>query len=132
MNLLAVDAPLSDEKAHRGDGNHQRADHDQREAGDVAEPLPRRQKRAADERRRRDLQEQVEFLHDEAEGHHRDRGADPGEEGAFIGGVIAEILDHRLPDRQRIRPRLYAVSSSDMKPAKRKAPAAVAARPFRP
>ena len=42
-----------------------------------------------------DLKEQIEALDDEAERHHRNRGADPGQESPFIGGVIAVALDHR-------------------------------------
>ena len=44
--------------------------------------------------RRDDLEKQIEALDHEAEGHHRDGGADPGEKGSLVGGVIAVTLDH--------------------------------------
>ena len=44
--------------------------------------------------RRDDLQEQIEPLDHKAEGHHRDGGADPGEKGSLVGGVVAVTLDH--------------------------------------
>jgi hypothetical protein len=45
-------------------------------------------------RLRRDLQEQIEFLYQEAERHDGDRRAHPGEERALVGGVIAVSFDH--------------------------------------
>ena len=41
------------------------------------------------------VQEQIESLDQEAEGHDRDRGANPGQEGPLVRGVIAVPLNHR-------------------------------------
>src|SRR5205807_10592561 len=45
-------------------------------------------------RPRRNLQEQVEFLHQEPERHDGNRGAHPGEKRALVGGVVAVSIDH--------------------------------------
>ena len=50
-----------------------------------------------------DAQEEVEFLDDKAEGHDRDSGANPGEKGPLIGGVVAVVLDHRCLDVGRVK-----------------------------
>ena len=42
-----------------------------------------------------DFQEQIESLDQEAERHDRDRGANPGQEGPLVRGVIAVPLYHR-------------------------------------
>lgn len=37
------------------------------------------------------LYEKGEFYDDESEGHDTDAGSDPGEEGAFVGEVVAGV-----------------------------------------
>jgi hypothetical protein len=43
------------------------------------------------------FQEQVEPPDQEAERHYRNGGADPGEKGALVGGVVAVTFDHWMP-----------------------------------
>jgi len=40
--------------------------------------------------------EQVEALDHEPYGQDRQRGTDPGEVGSLVGGMVAEVLDHRV------------------------------------
>ena len=54
-------------------------------------------------RARGDLQEEVEFRHQEAERHHRDFGTHPGEERPLVRRVVGEVADHPPPSR-RARP----------------------------
>src|SRR5580704_1210932 len=41
-------------------------------------------------------EEQAEAVDGDAERDHRDRGPDPGEDGSFVGEMIADVLGFRL------------------------------------
>src|SRR6266480_544990 len=45
-------------------------------------------------RRRGNLQEQIEPLHQESERHHGDGGANPGEERPLVGSMITVAANH--------------------------------------
>ena len=77
-----------------GNDDHGDADGDESKSGDVGEGLAMRAELPQRHLRRDDLEEQIEPLDDKAEGHHRDGGADPGEKGSLVGGVVAVALDH--------------------------------------
>ena len=100
MNLLAVDAPLGDDEADRGDRDDQRAHPDQRETGDVAEPLPGGSSVRPTSDGAAISRNSSNFSTMKPNAITAIAVRTRGEEGAFIRGVIAEILDHRLPDRQ--------------------------------
>jgi hypothetical protein len=49
----------------------------------------------------RNLEKQVELLDNEAEGHHRDGGAHPGEEGTLVCRMVCKISDHGEEDGRK-------------------------------
>src|SRR6516225_12262208 len=81
-------------EAPAGDHDGNDADDDESKPGPIGEAFAMRGKLALGQLRRRDFEEQIEPLDDKTEGHHRDGGADPGEKGALVGGVVAVALDH--------------------------------------
>ena len=61
-------------------------------------------------------QEQIEPFYQEAEGHNRNCGTDPGKKGSFIGGVVAVALDHE--DLGELARRHHSVASLHVRPSK--------------
>ena len=93
MHSLAVDASRSDEKPGSRDNDHDRAENDERQPGGVGKLLAGGGDAATGQCAQTST-EQIEALDQKSKRHHRDRGAHPGEKGALVGGVIAEIPDH--------------------------------------
>jgi hypothetical protein len=75
--LFAVDVSSGDQKAGNRAGDHRDAESNQRICARAATAGGR-------PRTARNLEKQVELLDNEAEGHHRDGGAHPGEEGMLV------------------------------------------------
>ncbi|HYB58422.1 MAG TPA: hypothetical protein VEK12_19845 [Alphaproteobacteria bacterium] len=100
--------PSPERAGHAGDDDHGRADHNERQAGDVAEAAARH--RDARERVRRDLEKELEFLDEKAECHDGNGRAHSSAEGALVRRVIAEALDHRAT-ASRAMPQAHCIMS---------------------
>ncbi len=92
--IFAVDIPCGDQKAGSRNSNHGGAENDERQPGCVTEFLTGQRQRAAGQRRRGKLQEQVKFFHNKSEGHNGNGSAHPGKECSLIRRVVSKILDH--------------------------------------
>src|SRR3984957_7430404 len=95
--LRTVDLPCGSAKTQQRQNDGRGAEPDKDQADDVAGELAGRRQGAPRQGLPCDLQEQIEALDQKAEGHHRDGGANPGEEGPLVGGVIAVVLYHHRP-----------------------------------
>src|SRR3984885_6413766 len=92
--VVAVDVLGGAGKAQNRNDDHGDTNGDESEPGDIGEKLSMRTGLPLRNLRRHDLEKQIETLDHEAEGHHRDGGADPGEKGSLVGGVVTVTLDH--------------------------------------
>jgi hypothetical protein len=93
--LRVIDLLGDLQKADPRNSDHAAPRDDERKTYKVGELLAWDRKLATSQGGRCDLKKEVELFDQETEGHDGDGSAHPREECALIGGMIAEIPDHR-------------------------------------
>src|SRR5262249_2427668 len=94
MKVNTVDRFPYSQEANRSDYGYGNAEQQKPQPRVATKPGSRELRCACTQLHRGNLQEQVEALQQESEGHYGNCGAHPGEEGSLVGGMIAIALDH--------------------------------------